>query len=77
MRKSLRIRYLAIHFKYENNFTVQNILFPSIWQQNPRKTNPNFKRIKLKNQQRITKTLKIVVKFITDSHRFKLKKYGI
>ena len=71
-----RLRHLAIHFKYENNFTSLNLLFPSIWQQNPRKTNPNFKKIKLKNNKRIIETLKIVVKFVLDTHRFKLEKFG-
>ena len=73
MRKKLR--HLAMFFRYENNFNSQNILFPSVWQHNPRKTNPNFKKIKRNNQYRITQTLKIIVKFVLDTQRFKYEKY--
>ena len=67
----------AIFFKEEKNFNVLNLLFPHIWQQNPRKTNPEYHQIIEKNKIREVEVLKCVVRFVTKSKRFNKEKYGI
>ena len=73
-RKALR--NISIFFKEEKNFTSINILFPQIWQNEPRKTNPDYKEILKKNNEREVEILKCVVRFVQDTKRFKKEKYG-
>ena len=70
------LRKISIFFKEEKNFDIINILFPQIWQKQPRKTNPNFHEIKEKNLEREIKILKCVVRFVQHTRRFKKEKYG-
>ena len=73
-RKALKNK--SIFFKEEKNFTTINILFPQIWQDEPKKTNPKYKEIKVKNIKREVEILKCVVRFVQDTKRFKKEKYG-
>ena len=74
LRKALKNK--SIFFKEEKNFTTINILFPQIWQNEPSKTNPNYKEIKKKNIEREVEILKCVVRFVQCTKRFKKEKYG-
>ena len=40
MKLRKELRKVSIFFKEEKNFNILNILFPQIWQSNPKKTNP-------------------------------------
>ena len=71
------LRKIAIFFKEEKNFDVINILFPNIWQANPKKTNPDYHEIKEKNRKREIDILKCVVRFVRNTKRFKKEKYGL
>ena len=73
LRKTLRknLRKIDIFFKYEINFNVVNILFPSKWQLQPRKKEKNFQQIKEKNLQKRIQILKEVILFVNKSKRFK------
>ena len=62
--------------KYENNFTIENLLFPNISQQEPIKTNPHYKRIVQQNKYRITSILRAIVHYVIDTKRFKIEKFG-
>ena len=70
------LRKISIFFKEEKNFDIINILFPQIWQKEPRKTNPDFHEIKEKNLEREIKILKCVVRFVQHTRRFKKEKHG-
>ena len=70
------LRKIAIFFKQEKNFNVINILFPHVWQANPKKTNPDYHEIKEKNRKREIDILKCVVRFVQNTKRFKKEKYG-
>ena len=74
LRKELR--KIAIFFKEEKNFNAINILFPNVWQANPKKTNPNYHEIKENNRKREIDVLKCVVRFVQNTKRFKKEKYG-
>ena len=41
--------------KNEANSTVENRLFPNIWQLDPIKTDPHYKRKKQNNMKRVSK----------------------
>ena len=77
-RKKFRynLRKIAKFFRFEYNFTVDNILFPLIWQRDPLKTNPDYWKIKDDNDFRCIRILKSVVNFVLDTKRFKDEKYG-
>ena len=76
MRFRKELRKISIFFKEEKNFDIINILFPQIWQREPRKTNPDFHEIKEKNLEREIKILKCVVRFVQHTRRFKKERYG-
>ena len=40
---------IAIFFKEEKNFNIINLLLPNVWQNDPKKTDPNYYEIKEKN----------------------------
>ena len=42
------LKKISIFFKNEINFNCMNILFPHVWQRLPRKSNPNYHKIKSK-----------------------------
>ena len=73
-RKTLR--KISIFFKEEKNFNVNNILFPQCWQDEPKKTNPEYRDIKEKNLEREVKILKCAVRFVQDTKRFKKEQFG-
>ena len=73
-RKTLKT--ISIFFKEEKNFNITNILFPQCWQNQPKKTNPEYHDIKEKNLAREVKILKCVVRFVQDTKRFKKEKFG-
>ena len=75
LRKELKKH--AIFFKESKNFNVINILFPNIWQVDPKKTNPDYHEIKEKNRKREINILKCVVRFVQNTKRFKKEKYGL
>ena len=68
MRKKLR--KIDIFFKYEENFTAVNILYPHIWQIKPKKKDENYKEILEKNTRKRISILKAVIKFTIDTRRF-------
>ena len=70
------LRKVSIFFKEEKNFNIINILFPHVWQADPKKTNPHYREIKDKNIEREIKILKCVVHFVQNTKRFKKEKYG-
>ena len=70
------LKKIAAFFNQEINFNVINLLFPNIWQKEPKKTNPNYFDIKRKNEKRVIEILKLVVKFVKDTKRFKKEKFG-
>ena len=76
MKFRKELRKISIFFKEEKNFDVLNILFPQIWQDEPRKTNPDYHDIKEKNLDREVKILKCVVRFVQQTRRFKKEPYG-
>ena len=53
-----------------------NILFPQIWQREPKKTNPHYRDIKEKNIEREIQILKCVVRYVQNTKRFKKEKFG-
>ena len=71
------LRKIAIFFKEEKNFNLTNLLFPNVWQQDPKRTNPKYHEIKEKNNKREIEILKCVVKFVQHTKRFKKERYGI
>ena len=73
-RKSLR--KISIFFKEQKNFNIINILFPQVWQNLPKKTNPHYREIKEKNIERQVEVLKCVVQFVQDTRRFKKERFG-
>ena len=75
LRKQLR--KLFVFFKYDQNFTVENILFPNAWIKQSPKSNPNHYRINKRNFNKSIQILKQVVKFVYATKRFKNEKYGI
>ena len=70
------LRKISIFFKEEKNFNILNILFPQIWQREPKKTNPHYRDIKEKNIDREIQILKCVVRFVQNTKRFKKEKFG-
>ena len=46
MQSRNELQKTAIFFKEEKNINILNLLFPHIWQENPRKTNPNYHPIR-------------------------------
>ena len=58
------LRKISVFFKEEKNFTSINILFPQIWQNEPSKTNPEYKDILKKNNEREVEILKCVERFV-------------
>ena len=72
-RKHLRnsLRKIAIFFKHEINFTAKNILFPHVWQQNPRYGDKNYKQVMDKNLKKRIAILKAVIVFVFETKRFK------
>ena len=77
MKLRSNLRRISIHFKHDENFNCENLLFPYVWLKNPRKTNPHYKEIIEKNNDRITKILKCVCMFVKDTKRFKKEKYKL
>ena len=75
MRKELT--KAAIFFKEEKNINILNLLFPNIWQQDPRKTNPKYHQILKRNKIREIEVLRCVVRFVKNSKRFQKEKYGL
>ena len=77
-RKTLRkrLRKISCYMKNDVNFTVDNILFPNIWQLDPMKTDPHYKRKKQNNMKRVISILKSVVKYVLETKRFKYEQYG-
>ena len=78
LRSTLRkdLQKIAIFFKEEKNFNLINLLFPNVWQQDPKKTNPKYYEIKEKNSKREIEVLKRVVKFVQHTKRFKKERFG-
>ena len=70
------LRKISIFFKEEKNFNILNILFPQIWQREPKKTNPHYREIKEKNIDREVQILKCVVRYVQNTKRFKKEKFG-
>ena len=68
MRK--RLRDIAIFFKYPINFNVQNILFPHLWQGEPKK-GKDYKRMKKNYLDTRVAILKTVINFVNRTKRFK------
>ena len=66
-----KLRKISIFFKEEKNFNILNILFPQIWQREPKKTNPHYRDVKEKNIDREIQILKCVVRFVQNTKRFK------
>ena len=71
-RKRLRkeLRKIDVFFKYEENFTAVNILFPHIWQIKPKKKEMNYQEMIEKNTRKRISILKAVIKFTMDTRRF-------
>ena len=71
------LQKIAIFFKEEKNFNLINSIFSNVWQQDPKKTNPKYHKIKEKNSKREIEVLKCVVKFVQHTKRFKKERFGI
>ena len=69
MRKKLK--RIAIFFKYEQNFNVNNILFPHTWLKDPNKNEENWYEIRKKNLEKRVEILKTVITFVDETKRFK------
>ena len=71
-RKNLRkrLRKIDIFFKYEENFTAVNMLYPHIWQTKPKRKDENYKEILEKNTRKRISILKAVIKFVIETRRF-------
>ena len=54
---------------------ILNLLFPHIWQQDPKKTNPHYHQIMERNKIREIEVLRCVVRFVKNSKRFNKEKY--
>ena len=74
LRKELK--RISIFFKYEHNFNCKNLLFPHVWQDIPRKSNPNYNKIKEDNERRETAILRAVVRYVQDTLRFRQERYS-
>ena len=68
MRK--RLKGIAIFFKHEKNFNSTNILFPHIWQGNP-KRDKDFKKNEEKFLEKRISILKTVINYVDRTRRFK------
>ena len=77
-RKILRksARKISCYMKNEANFNVVNLLFPNIWQLDPSKTDPHYKRKIQNNMNRSILILKAVVKYVLETKRFVNEQYG-
>ena len=72
MRK--RLKRIAIFFRTPANFTTKNILFPHLWQGNPKfdKSNKSQYQEKVKNNlDKRVEILKCVINFVRETKRFK------
>ena len=73
VRKKLRnkLKNIAIFFRNQANFTVENILFPHIWQCKPKYGNKNYTELMEKNLKRRIDILKAIIEFVRETKRFK------
>ena len=72
-----RLKKQCVFFKQKQNFTVQNLLFPHIWQVNPLKEDKYKIEKKKKNLLRQVYVLKKVIEFVKSTKRFNKEMYGI
>ena len=71
------LRKLHSKFRYENNRTVENLLFPHIWILDPRKDcNEYWFKLQYNEQLRV-KILKRICLFVLESKRFEKEEYGL
>ena len=77
MEMKKELSKIAIFFKEEKNMNILNLLFPHIWQQDPKKTNPKYQQILERNKIREIEVLRCVVRFVKNSKRFQKEKYGL
>ena len=72
VRNRLRrnLRKLDPFFRQPINFTIQNILFPHMWQIQPSYDDKDRKKKLQKNLEKRANILKVVARFVIESHKF-------
>jgi hypothetical protein len=72
-----QLQKLIIFFRYPENFTSENLLFPHIWIPQPQRKQKNWMELYEKNMNIKINIFKLIATYVRNTKRFERDKFGI